>query len=43
MSYHLAPEEALDNPDGMLTWAESAYGAALRAKKPKKKSKKKGK
>lgn len=33
MSYHRAPAEALDNADDMLTWAESAYAAALRAKK----------
>lgn len=33
MSYYEAPEEALDNSDGMITWAESAYAAALRSKK----------
>lgn len=37
MSYHRAPEEVLDNPDDMIEWAESAYAAALRSKKPKKK------
>jgi len=37
MSYYQAPEEVLDNPDDMIEWAESAYGAALRSKKPKKK------
>lgn len=37
MSYHQAPEEALDNAEDMLEWAESAYAAALRAKKPKRK------
>lgn len=35
MSYYQAPEEALDNEDEMLTWAESAFRAAVRAKKPK--------
>jgi len=29
--YRQAPEEALENPDEMATWARSAYGAALRA------------
>lgn len=37
MSYHQAPEEVLDNADDMIEWAESAYAAALRSKKPKKK------
>ncbi|MEM7128063.1 MAG: TfoX/Sxy family protein [Chloroflexota bacterium] len=35
MSYYQAPEEALDSAEEMLTWAESGYGAALRAKKTK--------
>jgi len=37
MSYHQAPEEVLDNADDMIEWAESAYAAAVRSKKPKKK------
>lgn len=43
MSYHQAPEEALEDPGEMRQWAEKAYGAALRAaqgklgKKPKQK------
>ena len=37
MSYHQAPEEALDDPDDMIEWAESAYAAAIRSKKPKRK------
>ena len=32
MSYHQAPEEALEEVDAMLEWAESAYAAAQRAK-----------
>ena len=31
MSYCESPAEALDDPQEMLHWAESAYGAALRA------------
>jgi len=38
LSYHRAPEEVLDNSEDMLAWAEDAYGAAVRAKKPKKKN-----
>ena len=30
MSYHLCPEEALDNPQAMRRWAESAFAAAKR-------------
>jgi DNA transformation protein len=37
MSYYQAPSEALDNVDAMHTWAESAFQAALRAQKKKKK------
>ena len=42
MSYYQAPEEALDNSDEMLQWAEQAYAVARRAQaaKPKKKAKK---
>ncbi len=35
MPYYQAPEETLDNADDMCEWAESAYGAAVRAQKPK--------
>ena len=35
MPYYQAPEETLDNSDDMCEWAESAYGAALRAQKSK--------
>ncbi len=35
MSYYRAPEEAIDNSEGMCEWAELAYQAALRAQKPK--------
>jgi DNA transformation protein len=31
MSYHRAPEEALENPDAMAHWLRSAMGASLRA------------
>jgi len=37
MSYYRAPEEVLDYSDDMLAWAEGAYAAALRAKRPKRK------
>ena len=33
MSYHLAPEDVLEDPDVMIEWAESAYAAARRSKK----------
>lgn len=32
MSYYLAPEEALENPEDAEYWARLAYNAALRAK-----------
>jgi DNA transformation protein len=32
MSYYLAPEEVLDNPEDAALWAQRAYEAALRAK-----------
>ena len=35
MSYWSLPDEALDDPDILTVWAERAYQAALRAKKPK--------
>jgi DNA transformation protein len=38
MPYYQAPEETLDNSDDMCVWAESAYQAALRTQKPKKKT-----
>ena len=36
LSYYEAPEEALDNSEDMLTWAEKAFAAAIRSntKKP---------
>jgi DNA transformation protein len=33
MSYYQAPEEALENPEDMATWANRAYAVALAAKK----------
>lgn len=30
LNYYQAPEEAMDDPDVMLHWANLAYGAALR-------------
>jgi TfoX/Sxy family transcriptional regulator of competence genes len=39
LSYYLAPEEALDNPDNMKIWAEKGFAAALRAPKKGKKAK----
>jgi len=33
MSYYNAPEEALDNSDEMLVWAQLGFDAALRKKK----------
>lgn len=38
MSYYLAPGEIFDDPQTANTWAQRAHGAALRAKRPKKKS-----
>lgn len=35
LSYSEVPEFALEEPDAMLTWAESAFNAALRANKKK--------
>ena len=31
LSYYEAPTEALDDPDALLAWVESAYGAARRS------------
>jgi DNA transformation protein and related proteins len=41
MSYYQVPEEALDNSEEMMLWAEQAFQVALRAQaaKPKKKAK----
>ena len=33
MSYHLAPDEAMEDPSEMRAWAQLAYDAALRSKK----------
>ncbi len=33
MSYHQAPEEALEDPEVMREWAEHAYAAALRSRR----------
>jgi len=38
MSYHMAPEEIYDDPEQARDWANRAYEAALRSRKPKKKS-----
>jgi len=37
MSYYAAPEEIFDNPEQAKKWANRAYEAALRARKPMKK------
>ncbi len=34
MSYYQAPEEALENPEDMATWANRAHAVALAARKP---------
>jgi len=39
MSYYLAPEEIYDDPDEATIWANKAFEAALRSKKPKLKKK----
>ena len=31
LSYYMAPEDTLEDPDQMTAWANKAYGAALRA------------
>lgn len=38
MSYYMAPEEIYDDPEEAKRWASLAYDAALRSKKPAKKS-----
>ena len=35
MSYYLAPESILDDPEEARAWAALAFEAALRAKRPK--------
>ena len=35
MSYFMAPEEIFDDPDAARTWAQHAWEAALRAKRPR--------
>jgi len=37
ISYYLAPEETLDEPDEMIIWANKAYAAALKAATSKRK------
>ncbi|PLA73443.1 transcriptional regulator [Hydrogenovibrio sp. SC-1] len=39
MSYYAAPEEIFDDPEQAKEWADRAYEAALKARKPKKKTK----
>ena len=39
LAYFQAPEEALEEAEEMLVWANKAYGAALRAAAKKKQSK----
>jgi len=34
MSYYMAPEEILENPEDAAVWARRAFAAALRAKSP---------
>ncbi len=41
MSYHRAPDDALENREVMLTWARKAYEAAVRSGTPARKSAKK--
>lgn len=41
MSYFLAPEEIFDDPDEAERWASLAYEAAVRSRKPARKSKQK--
>ena len=40
MSYHRAPERALDDPDELVMWSQRALGAAKRAAAGKGKAKK---
>jgi DNA transformation protein len=39
MSYYLAPEEIFDDPEVARMWAQRAYDAALRSRKPARKTK----
>ena len=39
MSYYMAPEEIFDDPDVAKEWADRAYEAALRSRKPAKRGK----
>ena len=39
---YLAPHEIMDDPDEATLWARRSFGAALRAKKPEKKTGKNG-
>lgn len=41
MSFYMAPEEIFDDPEEAKGWAARSYEAAVRAKKPAKKVKKK--
>jgi DNA transformation protein and related proteins len=41
MSYYMAPEAIFDDPDVAKEWAQLAYEAALRARKPAKGAKRK--
>jgi DNA transformation protein len=38
LSYHLAPEVIFDDPDQAVRWANRAYSAAVRARRPAGKS-----
>lgn len=40
MSYYQAPEEALEDSEEMITWANKAYNAALRAASKQRKNEK---
>ena len=40
MSYYQAPEEALEDSEEMITWANKAYNAALRAASKQRKDEK---
>jgi len=42
MSYYLAPEAIFDDPELAREWAVMAFDAALRSKKPERKSRKSG-
>ena len=39
ISYYLVPEECLDDPDEMISWANKAYAASLKAAANKRKEK----